>query len=202
MLLLLGKEDLTMREIHRTGVGGVACAAIAFAILSPTMPAFAQLGPRRTTEFVTLYATNGISGSCSLPGDDARRTLAVGHRRDPSGNLDPFTVPINQKLVVTGIAYRIVSDAAKDVHLGIYSSAPGSSYSGHPALASPTRSDDEGANVGVAIGSSTWQPGVVVGPGQRPCVADVLGSPVWKDPAGSSASGFAYVLLHGFLTTK
>jgi hypothetical protein len=187
-----------MRITAATGLTG----AMLCAIVAQAAPAAAQLGPRRTTEFATLYATTGLSASCSLPGDDQRRTLSVGHRRDADGNVEPFTVPANQKLVITGLEYRIVTDAARDVHVGVYSSVPGSSYTGHPALASPARSDDEGADVGVAIGSTTWRPGVVIGPGQRPCIADMLGHPIWKDATGSAASGFAYVLIHGFLTTK
>jgi hypothetical protein len=176
--------------------------AVTFALLlAHASGAAAAVIPQRSSDLITLYCTNGISGSCSQPGDDTRRTIACSHQVMPDGSLATFVaVPTGRKLLVTEVEVSTVTDANTDQHIGVYVSPPSTPYAGHPLLTVPVRSDDQGGNVGVASGSKGWQPGVAIGAGLRPCIADVKGSLISKNPAGSSAHGFVYILIHGYLT--
>lgn len=163
-------------------------------------PVLAELGPRRTTELVTLYGTTGLSVSCGPSGENPSNSLAIDLQVDPNGNLVPFVVPIGRKLIITGAEYRVVTDARRDVSVAIYSSQSGSPRSGHPLATLTSRASDEGGNIGVAVQTGSWASGIVLSSGHRPCMAEITGAPIHKDPGATGVHGFAYVLLHGYLT--
>jgi hypothetical protein len=125
-----------------------------------------------------------------LAKQQSRHSLRVDYRLSPTGVLQPFVVPPRQTLVITDIEYQVVGDANREVNVGIYVDG-----TNHPIVTLPARSDALFGNAGVALAHGSWQPGIVIPSGHRPCIADIGGGPIVK-------AGFAYVMIHGYLTTR
>jgi hypothetical protein len=167
-----------------------AALAALLTVVGMTESAAAQVAARRTADFVTLYTTNGLSGPCLVQNNSPAHSLRFDYRLSPTGVLQPFVVPPRQTLVITGIEYQVVGDANREVNVGIYVDG-----TNHPIVALPARSDALFGNAGVALAHNSWQPGILITSGHRPCLADIGGGPISKQ-------GFAYAMLHGYLTPR
>jgi hypothetical protein len=134
----------------------------------------APLAPTKPSQTVVLKATNAFAQAPCLGTE--RRVNLVENTAD--GSSAEFTIPAERVLVLTGgtwFAQQLPANTTVFLRIGLRGSAPGS-----PDLVfAPATAD---AN-GVAAGSFTLQPGVVVKSGASLCVTvassagEVGGSP-------------------------
>jgi hypothetical protein len=140
------------------------------------------LAPSKPSDVVTLMPdASGANGACG-PAMQEQRVDALINGAD--GSLSPFTIPDKEVLVLTGGTWEDVT-AAANVNVVLELSLKTATTSNLIAATPAVRSDA----AGIAAGSFTLEPGIVIKPGASLCAS--------FNVAGTST--LAFPRLTGFL---
>ena len=123
------------------------------------------LAPSKPSDIVTLMPdASGANGACATAPQEQRVDALIN---TADGSLSPFTIPDKEVLVLTGGTWEDLSAAANVnvfLELSLRTAAPTSIN----IVATPAVRSDA---AGVAAGSFTLEPGIVIKPGASLCAS-------------------------------
>jgi hypothetical protein len=128
------------------------------------------LAPSKPSDIVTLMPdASGANGACTTSSQEQRVDAVIS---SADGSLSPFTIPDKEVLVLTGGTWETVS-AAPNVNvlleLRLKTASPGTN---NLIVSAPAVRSDA---AGIAAGSFTLEPGIVIKPGASLCASLNIG---------------------------